>query len=148
MPPDNTYTTTGKSLTAGEFYNGSFGLNNAMTLEKGEMTYHPLFQQSAVGLADNMDLKFGTLGFLVGGPQLGLEYAVVQNDTMSLSIEPSMAATWAFDFVGISVAMHYTQHLGDNRFNVSLHSPLGIPTMSLGYDLVMSEQRSSRSAPT
>jgi hypothetical protein len=137
---DSTYTTTGKSLTAGEFYNGSFGLNNARTLEKGEMTYHPLFQRSAVGLSDNMDIRFGTLGFLVGGPQLGLEYAIVQNDSMALSLEPSMASNWAFDTVAISVAMHYTQNVGDNRFNVSVHSPLGIPTMSLGYDLVVSER--------
>jgi len=108
-----------KPLTSGEFYDVTNGANTAHTLEKGEFAYHPLFKTSAVGITDEFDMKFATLG-LIGGPALAFEYAFVQSDDMAVSLEPGFGSTWDFKNYSGGGSLRFTKGLGDNRLNVGV----------------------------
>lgn len=102
-----------KELTSGEFR------NTADTTEAGEIVLHPLFLPSSAGLAKNLDLKFPSILGLVGGPMLGVEYAVVSNDAIAVSIEPRGNIGWTFDSYSAGGSGRFTLRLGENRLNVS-----------------------------
>lgn len=76
------------ALTAGELR------DNAFTVEKGEVTFHPLLR-SHIGLTDRVDLKLPFLGEILG-PRGSIELGLVRSDHFAFSVEPEVAFGWRF----------------------------------------------------
>lgn len=92
--------------------------NTGHTLPKGAAALH-VFGSSAVAVTDALELKSNLLG-LIGGPNLGLEYALKEGKKGAMSLGVSGSTNWRFSTQSISGNYIYT--MGgplENRLNLS-----------------------------
>ena len=105
-------------IASGEFR------NTADTTPKGEFVIHPLLR-SSYGVSDKLDIKLSPLGFLLGGPQVFVEYQLVGGDGVHVSIEPAANTTWNFRSYAVGGMVRSTVPVGANRFNLSAGGTYG-----------------------
>ncbi len=108
MTGDSTPSAKRTGLTSGEL------LDTANTLEKGRFTIHPLTQPSAVGITDKLDLKVALLPFFTR-PNVAAEYAILQDDSNALSVEPAAKTSWNAKSFQAGGMVRYTRALGKHR---------------------------------
>lgn len=92
--------------------------NTAHTLPKGAGAIH-IFGTSGVGVTDALELKASLLG-LLGGPNLGAEYAFQEGKKGAMSVGVSANSNWRFTTQSFSGTFNYT--MGgplENRLNLS-----------------------------
>lgn len=88
--------------------------DSAFTNKGGTFVLHPI-TPSAFSITDNMEVKTSLLG-LIGGPNLSLEYAVMQTPDMAFSIEPGGSATWGFNSFSGALNAHFSTRAGGSNF--------------------------------
>lgn len=118
--------------------------DNAFTTFQGTTILHP-FLPSSFALSDQLELKSSALGWF-GSPNIGVEYALIKNTNMALSIEPSVSTVWARNGFEGAVILRYSQRTGAGFFNANLGASGGRYTLvsglsvpfSLGYSVVAS----------
>jgi len=73
-----------------------------------------------VGVAERVDVKLSPVG-LVLGPQLGVEWAFLQDERRSFSLEPRVLSSWSLDDVRYTfVVSHGWLVQSGRRVNISL----------------------------
>lgn len=106
------------TIASGEFR------NTADTTPKGEFVLHPLLR-SHYGITDDLDVKLSIPGFIVGGPQVFVEYQIVGGDGVRLSVEPSANLSWNFKSFSAGGSVRTTVPVGTHRFNLSVGGTYG-----------------------
>src|SRR5687768_16233432 len=83
---------------------------NAFTNRAGTVMIHP-FADSSVSVTDQLELKTSLLG-LIAGPNVGAEYALIQDPDFGVSLEPHASADWSFLTFGGGINARLTSRAG------------------------------------
>ncbi|HHO53678.1 MAG TPA: hypothetical protein ENK18_23100 [Deltaproteobacteria bacterium] len=113
------YASAPETLSLGELYGHQGGwMGNAFTTPKGMASIHP-FLRSSVGVTDQIDLK-ASLPRLLGGPQLFVELAPIQSESLAASLELHYQAPWSLVRHTLGATGHASLMLGTVVLNASL----------------------------
>jgi hypothetical protein len=97
---------------------------SAHTVGKGNLQLHPGLFQSSYGLSDKTDLRTHIAAQYFGF-NAQLKYAVMQNETQALSLEPTVYSEWPWAPLGFpsysaGARLRYSTEMGNGRLNVGV----------------------------
>jgi len=98
--------------------------DSAYTVGKGKLNLHMDGYQSAYGITDKLDVGTRIIPSILG-MNLQLRYALIQDDTHALSIEPLMWMEWPWAELGhpsntFGAMARYSRTLGKGRLNIGI----------------------------